>query len=450
MAEASFLAEREARKSRRPTSASSSHRKEKQEGLHDFWSSIRAFFKDWNNRLTNLASAVDGPEPATDNKSESEKRQLKEGLTRLSMEIQIVRKICLSTAAETTAFQIDHAGDAESYKIIGMISPPPDGDLPLPDARLLHRELTECQTKLDKTKNCLLPKGKFVFRRYREAVRKLEEKRLQELLVDDRAAGLTGQGTDLGTLYEENHENSVIKQSSQNFFLETGRRTLQNLKDMDIVVDSSGSVQLEKQTCEPSRVETESFTFSSNSSNMILRNLQNCSVLLQGSYKSVHMTNIHDSRIRVAKAIEGPAHVTQCHASMIYLSCQQLRLHESSELTVRLPVAPIGIILEDSNSVVFQYNGSESVLDIKDFAWLRSGTPSPNFSIETVFEDNAVEQDDSSVENANMEEHDGTCVAASSTDAPLPSVSSNEEIILPANSSTLSDPISEAEIDDEL
>lgn len=431
MTEASFLAAREARNSRRPESASR-NRKEKQEGLHDFWSSIHAFLKAWNDRLTKLSRTVDGPEQSTDNKSENEKRQLKEGITRLAMEIQIVRKICLSTAAEATAFQTDHVDDSESAKIIGMIAPPPEGDLPLPDARLLHRELTECQTKLDKAKSRLLPKGKFVFRRYREAVRKREEKMLQEALGDDLASGLTGPGTTAALIFEEDHENSVAKQPSQNLFLGTEHRTLQNLEDMDIVVDSSGRAQLKKRTCEPCRVEIETFTFPSNTSNIILRNLRNCIVSLQGSYKSVHMTNIRDSSLRVTKTIDGPTHVTQCHASMFHLSCQQLRLHESTDLTLRLPVAPVGIILEDCNSVVFQCNASESDLDIKDFAWLRSGTPSPNFTVEAVFEDDSSELEDNNSENVLVAEHNSTCVVASSTCEILPAVSSNEEIALPA------------------
>ena len=449
MAEASFLAAREARNSRRPESASR-NRKEKQEGLHDFWSSIHSFLKDWNDRLTNLASTVEGAEQTTDTKSENEKRQLKEGITRLAMEIQIVRKICLSTAAEATAFQIDHIDDSDSSKIIGMIAPPPEGDLPLPDARLLHRELTECQTKLDQAKSRLLPKGKFVFRRYREAVRKREEKRLQEMLGDDIASGPTGPGADAAIIFEEDHENSVAKQPSQNIFLGTELRTLQNLEGMDIVVDSSGRTQLKKRTCEASRVETETFTFPSNTSNISLRNLRNCIVSLQGSYKSVHMTNIHGSSLRVTKAIDGPTHVTQCHTSIFYLSCQQLRLHESTDLTVQLPVAPVGIILEDCNSVVFQCNASESDLDIKDFAWLRSGTPSPNFTVEAVFEDDSVEQEDNNSKNALIAEHSSICVAASSTCDLLPPASSNEEISLPAASNTPFDQKSEADSDDEL
>ena len=450
MAEASFLAAREARNSHRPISAT--NRKDKQEGLHEFWSSVHAFLKDWNDRLTTLAAA-DAQEHATINKSESEKRHLQEQFVRLAHEIQWVRKICLSTAnsAEATTIVVpsdDQGDNSERSKIIAMISPPPEGDLSLVDTRLLHRELTECQSKLDKTKIRLLPKGKFVFRRYREAVRKRDEQRRQDGLRSDGDNGPTGE--DAGSRSELDRENSAELQATQNPLFGTERRALQDLENVDILVDSSGRARLQHRAGDPSRVEAETITFPSNTSTMILRNLNNCTVSLQGIYKSLHMTNVNGSRVQVATAIDGPIHVTHCHTSNFRLSCQQLRLHESTDLIVRLHVAPAGIILEDCNSVVFQCNSNEMHLDIKDFDWLRSGIPSPNFTVETVFEDNVMEPENSKTGDELIAERDDSFPGASSIAELLtPSMPSTIES-LPAASSTSDDQTAAPGSDDEL
>jgi len=190
--------------------------------------------------------------------------------------------------------------------------------------------------------------------------------------------------------------------------LETERRTLQDLDCIDILVDSDGRVQMYERG-ELNRGDSndkEIRMLPTNVSTLILRNLRNCNVSLEGLYKSLHMVSVNGSCVRVAKAIGGPVHLTQCHTSELHLSCQQLRLHESTDLTVRLSVAPAGIILEDSNLIVFQCNENEMLLDIKDFDWLRSGIPSPNFSVQTIYEED--DEKDGKEEKALTGETDGT------------------------------------------
>jgi hypothetical protein len=115
----------------------------------------------------------------------------------------------------------------------------------------------------------------------------------------------------------------------------------------------------------------------------------------------------------------GAVHVTNCHVVTLVLSeTQQLRLHDSTDLTCHVPnPATIGAILEGCTRIVFVIPPSSSssvqqssigsndrptedskasaatrqeqqkqpptppLLDAKDFNWLRTGIPSPNFSV---------------------------------------------------------------------
>jgi len=52
--------------------------------------------------------------------------------------------------------------------------------LPISDIRILHLEFSKQQDKLDQIKAKLLPKGKFIFRRYREALQRQEEAAKQQ------------------------------------------------------------------------------------------------------------------------------------------------------------------------------------------------------------------------------------------------------------------------------
>ena len=274
------------------------------------------------------------------------------------------------------------------------------------DVRLLHRELTQCQEVWDKTKRMLLPKGKFVFRRYREAVRQREEK--EKNATDD-----SGKRSDCSNSTSVDDAASAQAKTSPNTFQQksepssseerdTERGTLKDLDHADILVDVNGRVELLLQNKEDgtTMVAAETPTLlpidyhTSSASTLILRNLHSCTVRLQGAYTSLHMVNVQDSVVRVTPhAIQGAAHVTNCHRSTIVLRSQQLRLHESTDLTCRVQVSA-GAILEDCTRVVFQCQPQAPgapPLDVKDFDWLRNGIPSPNFRVEAIEED---EQDE--------------------------------------------------------
>lgn len=93
----------------------------------------------------------------------------------------------------------------------------------------------------------------------------------------------------------------------------------------------------------------------------------------------------------------GTVHVTNCHnLKLVLKESQQLRLHDSTDLTCHVN-ATIGAILEGCTRIVFAIPPAVSttsstlsseqnetqvlLLDAKDFDWLRTGVPSPNFKV---------------------------------------------------------------------
>jgi hypothetical protein len=80
--------------------------------------------------------------------------------------------------------------------------------------------------------------------------------------------------------------------------------------------------------------------------------------------------------IRVTTPIASAIHVTDCHDCSVHAKSQQLRIHESKDLTFHVELAA-GAILEDCTRIMFVSDR----IDAKDFNWLRAGIPSPNFRI---------------------------------------------------------------------
>jgi hypothetical protein len=81
--------------------------------------------------------------------------------------------------------------------------------------------------------------------------------------------------------------------------------------------------------------------------------------------------------IRVTEPVSSAIHVTDCHDCSVHAKAQQLRLHESTDLKCHVDLVA-GAILEDCTRLLFVSNN----VDVKDFNWLRTGIPSPNFRIE--------------------------------------------------------------------
>lgn len=101
----------------------------------------------------------------------------------------------------------------------------------------------------------------------------------------------------------------------------------------------------------------------------------------RGFYQSIHLMSIHDSSILIPNSIDGAIHVTDCHDLTLRSTCQQLRLHGSIGLDCHV-LFKGGAILEDCSRITFWKRRDVPVGDIRDFNWLKSGIPSPNFVVE--------------------------------------------------------------------
>jgi hypothetical protein len=85
--------------------------------------------------------------------------------------------------------------------------------------------------------------------------------------------------------------------------------------------------------------------------------------------------------------IQSAVHVTGCHhLTLLCLESQQVRLHESTHLTIHIHNCSASAILEDCSDILFvvtqQQQQQQQTFEAKDFNWLRMGIPSPNFRIE--------------------------------------------------------------------
>jgi hypothetical protein len=94
--------------------------------------------------------------------------------------------------------------------------------------------------------------------------------------------------------------------------------------------------------------------------------------------QALHLVQTSKSTITVTEAISSAIHVTDCHGCSVNAHAQQLRLHESTDLTCHVELVA-GAIMEDCTRLLFV---SDNLDDVKDFNWLRAGSKSPNYSIE--------------------------------------------------------------------
>lgn len=95
------------------------------------------------------------------------------------------------------------------------------------------------------------------------------------------------------------------------------------------------------------------------------------------SLDSLHIVGVRQSQIRIECPVSRAVHVTDCHETKLILSCHQLRIHNSSDVECQVTVGS-GAILEGCKGIVLR---SDQELDIRDFNWLCSDQPSPNFKI---------------------------------------------------------------------
>jgi hypothetical protein len=167
--EASFLQARQAR----TESRNAQGKTEKTERLSAFWISFKLVCQSWKDRLVELsknAELVDLP------LGESLKRNVQLELNALADELRDLKRMSLSSSSRSLFDpSLSESNRTSQTELSSSVAWPQEDDLTATDIRLLHRELTQCQTALDSVRNTLLPKGKFIFARYRKA---LEERQL--------------------------------------------------------------------------------------------------------------------------------------------------------------------------------------------------------------------------------------------------------------------------------
>lgn len=130
-----------------------SRKTERSNGVSIFWESLKERLSRWNGKLEELnKSFLVAPT------AESEKRSVNLKLLSLGDDLRELRRHCLQTNSLLASCENDTS------------LPPLPEYMPSSDLKLLHNEFVQLQTRLDETKKRLLPKGKFVFKRYRQAM----------------------------------------------------------------------------------------------------------------------------------------------------------------------------------------------------------------------------------------------------------------------------------------
>lgn len=167
----------EARKARAEASRDiATNSRRRTDDLHTFWASFKVFREAWTKQLEQLQGADTTVGSNSNNnasrlsiQTESDKRRIDLELCRLQDQLEHQRKQCFSHHALTEKDTVGNASSASAASLHALSLP--TQELSLSDLRLLHTEFTQCRELLDTKRNQLLPKGKFVFRRYREAFR---------------------------------------------------------------------------------------------------------------------------------------------------------------------------------------------------------------------------------------------------------------------------------------
>jgi len=238
-------------------------------------------------------------------------------------------------------------------------------ELPVADVRLLHKEFTDRSLRLEQIRNELCPPTKFVFRRYRAAMQRHKQKKQKQQSSPPLLLGQNSKAT------EETENEKNEKPISMGTVIE-------KLEMARVVEQANGTIIIFVTEEEQSRT----LNHSSSDGSLTIRDLQGCHVSLHAPHKALHIINVADSTIQLETNIEGAIHITACREMELHHGhCHQLRIHESHDLRISVKTQS-GPILEDSCSIQFVVHPlDQTSRDVKDFSWLRSGLPSPNFTV---------------------------------------------------------------------
>ncbi|GAX19294.1 hypothetical protein FisN_4Lh130 [Fistulifera solaris] len=346
---------------------------------------LKERLKEWNSELDHIVGTAS-------TSSEEEKRILRIRFATHDDRLTLLRKECLSTDSLSSLLQVlDHHSD----NIDGCLHDE-DESLTVPDFGFFHSQFSACQSRLDRCRKEKLPRGKFIFKRYRQALENSDQAlERSEASKKDKAKAPT-------------------ESQSKRF---DPSRTLSDIQNLDgVIVHGNGLVE-----------GVDGHQLTSNLTSFALHNITNCKIVLRGFYQSIHLLSVSESSIIIENNVDGAIHATECHHMTLRSTCQQLRLHGSTGLDCYVFFKG-GAILEDCSRINFWKRRDTSMGDVRDFNWLKNGVPSPNFVVdeennedmfdvekneadsdqtnETIQQEDTVAFQDKSIESLSMAEKD--------------------------------------------
>jgi hypothetical protein len=244
-----FLQNQQARTIDRP------HRQKATEELYAFWTRLRSELSEWDQRLKGL-------EELSSTTHLYLRRQ--SSLLELQHELERIRKHCLAS----TLYYDDW--------------PVPES-LPVADLRLLHAECTKYSQKLEAYKERFLPKGKFVFKRYREA---LAERNAQGggPLLSEAASSSSSSAKMVTDDSDATQSKSITDRSSRSNQQDYVGGILENITNASISVSSDGSVHAVAEQSSNgdaplwSALTDDDAVLPISSSSLLIRKLHHCKV----------------------------------------------------------------------------------------------------------------------------------------------------------------------------
>lgn len=198
---------------------------------------LKTRLKEWTCELEQITSNACA-------ETEEDKRNLRIHFAKHDDKLKHLRKECLSTDSLSSLLQILGQSSTSDGN-----SSDDDEFVTVSDFGVFHAQFSECQARLDRCRKEKLPRGKFLFRRYRQALESYD-KPLQESEMPVNNPGRASVNARLKRLDPQ--------------------RTLSDLQDLNrIVVHSDGSVE-----------GTEIQKLASSPASLVLHNIKRCTIEL--------------------------------------------------------------------------------------------------------------------------------------------------------------------------
>ena len=219
------------------------YRQSKTDTLHAFWNVLRQKLKQWQEKL--VAVEQEEYKKGENNNKKKNHQDARTELERLRFELNQWRKYCLSNNIAATTADIAALGNSDDEELLLKILPE---DLPVSDLRLLHTEFTKYSSLWEDVHDRLFPKGKFIFRRYREELARQQIQQEEDLLAANNAQKLKNQTT-IQPQKDRTSSNITQQQTSsrrrhpiRGFGNNNTDAILENVSYHDIIVSATGSV----------------------------------------------------------------------------------------------------------------------------------------------------------------------------------------------------------------